>query len=130
MLPPKTPFLTNALESFVVASFVVAIMVGILYAFANYKVNILPITKQTDKSNPKKVLFLRSENATDKFEQVPVDCEVSNDMWNSWSNCSKTCGGGTRTRNKVITQLAKFGGKECPDQKTLTETVGCNKQLC
>ena len=54
-----------------------------------------------------------------------TDCKVSD--WSIWSNCSKTCGGGTRNRTRTITQQSTNGGQSCP---TLTETQPCSTQAC
>ena len=55
----------------------------------------------------------------------PVDCEVEN--WSTWSECSGTCDGGTKTRTKRVVQYAKYGGKACPD---LEERLLCNADSC
>jgi hypothetical protein len=41
----------------------------------------------------------------------PVDCAGA---WSKWTNCSATCGGGTSTREYVVTTSPQHGGKECP----------------
>ena len=51
----------------------------------------------------------------------PRDCIVS-ENWSAWSNCTKTCGGGTQYRTKSILYPAKFGGKPCPPIR--------NERLC
>jgi len=56
----------------------------------------------------------------------PVDC-----LWGSygeWSNCSKTCGGGERTRTRNETTPASNGGQECDGDST--ETENCNQEEC
>ena len=55
----------------------------------------------------------------------PVDCVWS--PWSKWSACSKSCGGGkrTKTRQKLIKE--KNGGS-CSGQSK--STVTCNKQNC
>jgi hypothetical protein len=47
-----------------------------------------------------------------------VDCEVSD-----WGDCTKTCGGGTRTRQVIVTKQGN--GRSCPP---LSES--CNTQAC
>jgi len=54
-----------------------------------------------------------------------VDCKVSD--WSDWSMCSKTCGGGTQTRKRVVTQYPCANGDKCP---ALTETRNCNTDTC
>ena len=48
-----------------------------------------------------------------------VDC-----MWGSFSDCSKPCGGGTKTRE--IVRQAENGGALCEGLSTMT----CNTQEC
>ena len=56
----------------------------------------------------------------------PVDCAWSD--WGEWSPCSKSCGGGTRTRTREIKQNAENGGKACPAKST--DMSDCNTQPC
>jgi hypothetical protein len=58
-------------------------------------------------------------------EVLPVDCQVS--AFGGWSACSKSCGGGTRSRSRTVTVQPKNGGNACP---ALTESEGCNTQGC
>jgi hypothetical protein len=58
-----------------------------------------------------------------KEVDVKVDCEGG---WNNWGNCSKTCGGGTRTRTWNTTIEPRHGGKACP----ATQSQNCNTQSC
>jgi hypothetical protein len=55
----------------------------------------------------------------------PVHCEVSE--WSVLSPCSVTCGVGTHTRTRRVTQHSNFGGYVCP---SLLETVSCNGTPC
>jgi len=62
----------------------------------------------------------------EKEDNSPTDCVLSD--WNAWTDCSKSCGGGTSTRSREITIKSANGGQECPS--TLTETKICNTQAC
>ena len=50
-----------------------------------------------------------------KYDQY--NCPLVNGDWSEWSNyseCSSTCGNGTKTRNRTCNNPApKFGGAEC-----------------
>ena len=55
-----------------------------------------------------------------------LDCK-----WNDytpWSKCSKTCGTGTRKRERTVIQEAKNGGKECKGLSI--ETDNCTLPSC
>jgi hypothetical protein len=54
-----------------------------------------------------------------------TDCLVSD--WSSYSDCSKPCGGGIRTRTRTVIKNPTGKGLLCP---TLTETESCNTQQC
>ena len=48
-------------------------------------------------------ILLGKQNCNDHFCTV-IDCELR--PWTSWSECNKTCGGGTQTKTRsVFTQL-------------------------
>ena len=55
-----------------------------------------------------------------------VDCEWS--PYTEWSDCSKSCGGGTRISNRTILKNAIDGGQECKGEALKIES--CNDQLC
>jgi hypothetical protein len=57
---------------------------------------------------------------------APEPCEIS--QWSEWSSCSKTCGGGTRTKTRTITQQPKYNGAVCPSD--LEITGDCNIDPC
>ena len=46
-----------------------------------------------------------------------VDC-VSLYTWREFSECSKSCGGGTKSLSPNITQYAQCGGRACPPKQT------------
>jgi hypothetical protein len=54
----------------------------------------------------------------------PVDCKLGH--WKSWSDCSATCDGGQRVRQRDILQNAMFGGKGCSGPVTQIEECGRN----
>ena len=54
-----------------------------------------------------------------------VDCTVG--AWHAWSTCTKTCGGGARSRSRDVRYAAAHGGKPCP---ALGETVACATGAC
>jgi len=58
-------------------------------------------------------------------KKLPVNCVVSN--WGNWSSCSENCGGGTTTRNRTITTIARNGGS-C--NWPLEQTDTCNTGAC
>jgi len=56
-------------------------------------------------------------------------CKVNcNGYWSGWSGCSKTCGGGTRSRTWTTTTQPKNGGTACPSPSTQSQS--CNTQGC
>jgi len=67
-------------------------------------------------------------------QNTPMDCtndkqqDCKMKTWESWSQCSTTCGGGQQSRIREVMQNAMGGGKPC--SSTLLETKGCNMQHC
>lgn len=58
-----------------------------------------------------------------------VDCQYSNEFDKiPWSDCSKICGGGTRTKKRTIVREGANGGKLCNEPLEMKED--CNTQLC
>ena len=55
----------------------------------------------------------------------PRDCIVS--QWDNWSNCSRSCGGGTQYKTRDILYHPRRGGQACPELK---KTQVCNTQSC
>jgi hypothetical protein len=56
---------------------------------------------------------------------VPIDCVIAS--WETWSHCSKTCGGGIQRRvRKVVTWNNRLG-KKCPK---LSQSRHCNQISC
>lgn len=55
----------------------------------------------------------------------PINCAQSD--WSGWSECSKECGGGNRSRTRTITTEPKFGGEPCG---VISEAETCNESSC
>ncbi|CAK9076068.1 unnamed protein product [Durusdinium trenchii] len=57
----------------------------------------------------------------------PVDCQWSD--WQTWSDCSKPCGGGLKLRRRGIAVQGGYGGEVCaPD--AAQEAIDCNVLNC
>lgn len=56
----------------------------------------------------------------------PRDCTVEQ-KWGNWSNCTKSCGGGSQYRTRAILYPAKFDGKPCPPT---TQYRACAQKPC
>jgi hypothetical protein len=82
-------------------------------------------TVVTQPANGGKACPDLSETEACNIQPCPVDCVPS--KWSDWSECSKACGGGTRTRTRTVTTPASNGGKECGP---LSESETCNPQPC
>jgi len=58
--------------------------------------------------------------------EIILDCQTTS--WSPWSSCTHQCGGGTRTRNRVISQKASGGGVPC--KADMQELTSCRTQPC
>jgi hypothetical protein len=67
---------------------------------------------------------LSSESTGCNSEECAIDCTVA--YWGSWSDCTKTCGGGSQRRTRALTEPS-HGGKACP---THYEDRSCNDSGC
>ena len=59
-------------------------------------------------------------------ERCPVNCEWGN--YDPWSSCSRTCGGGKRSRTRQEATPASNGGLAC--EGYASETEDCNTEGC
>jgi hypothetical protein len=55
-----------------------------------------------------------------------VDCAFG--AWELWSVCSKSCGGGSQTRQRSVVTPAQNGGAGC--EGSTHEAMTCNEQVC
>merc|ERR1712038_102982 len=67
-----------------------------------------------------------TETNTCNTEPCPVDCQWG--PYGEWSNCTKDCGGGEKTRTRNEATPASNGGQECDGNSTEKET--CNQEEC
>jgi len=81
--------------------------------------------EQTKAQNGGNSCGALSQTQACETEICPVDCEVG--VWEKWTECTKTCGGGVKTRRRFITQNVEYGGKDCPH---VQETDACNHADC
>ena len=51
--------------------------------------------------------------------------------WTSWTECSVSCGNGTKTRQRDCANPSpKYGGKDCTTLGASEEVLGCLKDPC
>ena len=63
------------------------------------------------------------------FACFVVDGGYSN--WNSWGDCSVSCGGGRKARSRSCNNPApQHGGKDCSSLGPSLETTACNTNGC
>ena len=55
-----------------------------------------------------------------------VDCEW--DVFGEWISCSKTCGGGEKSRTRSVKTIEQNGGNPCNGEAT--EIQSCNTDSC
>lgn len=64
-----------------------------------------------------------------RVRKKPIDCKYGS--WQKWSKCSKPCGGGKRTRRRVIEVEAQGLGLKCGTSASSLKQKGtCNKKAC
>jgi len=67
-----------------------------------------------------------NDNCEPEEHKRAVNCELSE--WKMWSLCSKTCGGGEKTRYREVAVEAENGGDACSG--ALSEMEPCNVEIC
>lgn len=46
--------------------------------------------------------------------EVPCAADCAMNEWEDWSSCSRSCGGGVRSRERTVQVQASHGGRACP----------------
>jgi len=82
-------------------------------------------TVQTPRAHNGAVCPALEETTPCNTHHCPVDCIVSG--FGAWSTCSQTCGTGSQSRTRTVTQSMAHGGAACP---SLQESRTCNPQIC
>ncbi|CAD7953211.1 unnamed protein product, partial [Amoebophrya sp. A120] len=59
-------------------------------------------------------------------QHCPIDCKLS--AWDSGTECTKTCGTGTKTFTRTIEVHPEHNGKKCDE--ALTRNEACNTDPC
>ncbi|XP_034337070.2 SCO-spondin [Magallana gigas] len=72
---------------------------------------------------------LGAENELDICNMTPCPVDGGFTEWTSWSHCTKSCGGGTKNRNRTCTNpRPRYGGLPCSG--LYFEYGSCNNNFC
>jgi len=122
------------------------VIAAILVCSSASSASIVFATKLPESSFQEQLLKIREKLPTSILERLPQNEEVVVDTepedtgssgsspvncvgsWSGWGGCSKTCGGGTKTKTWTTTKEPKYGGTACPSP--LTQEEACNTQVC
>lgn len=64
-----------------------------------------------------------------ELKPCPIDCEGEVDE--EWGACSEECGPGKKTKKYKVSQVAMYGGEECPyEDGDVVETDDCQVKPC
>uniref|UniRef100_A0A8C5FZ01 ADAM metallopeptidase with thrombospondin type 1 motif, 9 n=1 Tax=Gouania willdenowi TaxID=441366 RepID=A0A8C5FZ01_GOUWI len=75
--------------------------------------------------------YCSGQRKPDDKESCHGDCNPGGWEYSSWSECSKSCGGGTRRRGAVCRKAAEAGGDESKcNQRDKLMSQPCNEFLC
>lgn len=89
-------------------------------------------TRKRDIVAPASGTFAACPSASDPELLQSQRCDVCDSCimsaYTNWSACSKSCGGGERSRTRSVTQPATCDCTPC--SSTLRETQSCNSQAC
>jgi len=80
----------------------------------------------TEAANGGKACPTLTQSVPCNPQPCPMDCVTG--PWTDTSQCTVTCGGGTKTQSLPIISLPAYGGKACTT--SVSQTVACNTQGC
>ncbi|CAH3172036.1 unnamed protein product [Porites lobata] len=85
-----------------------------------------------DKSKDMECVGTQSTNYIYRLKDLkPADVNGGYSMWSQWTLCTKTCGGGTRVRERTCTNPPPAGnGKGCANLGEPEEEEKCNEDPC
>lgn len=72
----------------------------------------------------------KSDSRSCNTQSCCSSTEVKDYSYSSWSSCSKSCGGGTKTRTKTQNLISSYNGQSCGKGSSTTESQSCNTQSC
>lgn len=90
-------------------------------------------TRQQEKKKKDAYTGASCGVVTQKVECNTQDCcsRTRAGSWSSWSGCTASCGGGTKTRTrKRYSDYYSQNTHSCPTNSSDTETVACNTHAC
>ncbi|CAH3173411.1 unnamed protein product [Porites lobata] len=74
---------------------------------------------------------LGPDTETVKCSRDPCPIDGNYTEWTTWSDCSETCGGGSKTRTRTCTNpLPQHSGKNCSKLGPASQTVNCSTDPC
>ena len=87
-------------------------------------IRFVQISSVNNLSNMDEVRFYRAQpgSSHEDPDTNRQQSASSSSKWSTWTQCTKTCGGGTRTRSKLCQ------GSPCPGSKPKKDN--CNTQSC
>ena len=87
--------------------------------------------EKQDQQGEEEDVALKAEEDEVESEETLLEthpCPCIWGQWEDWGECTVTCGGGTKTRQRPTAQIATNGGDECEGRNF--EDTSCNRDAC
>jgi hypothetical protein len=94
-------------------------------AAATKKANELARTQKVEREKEQRLKREKEQQEEEERQRNAVDCAVG--PWGVWSQCSKSCGGGTKVRGRNVTTPVTAPGQACP---ALSQKRPCGTKTC